>query len=248
MHAYISTLSARKPFRWWRVWALAFCCLSASPALAQTPQWAWAQTLYTDVQALSSIDQVSEMQSDAAGNVYAVGSFTDDAHFGPHTLIGAGGLDIFVAKFSPSGQCLWAIRGGGVLGDGAPQISLDSRGDLYVAVGSISDFETDCGVIPAPNSLHTAALLWKISANGTCQWVRLLAHALAPPQTSGNIRIQSMDLDANDGPVCILASNGPVRIGTTDYAVLGLYTWAVRCDPGGGCDGSKISKTVTRSV
>ena len=210
-------------------WVLIWCWLAPLGVLGQTPQWAWAQAIHTDVQALSGIDQVSKMQSDGAGNVYAVGTFTDDAHFGPYTLIGAGRRDIFVAKFSPTGQCLWALAGGGALDDVAGDLEIDSRGDLYVTGHIVSDFQTDCGLTPIPRPLYGSGMLWKISAGGHCRWVKVLTHSIGPA-TSGYAFFLDLSLDAADGPVCIIESSNAVRIGTTDYPVQGLYTWIVRCD------------------
>ena len=46
--------------------------------------------------------------------------------------------DAFVAKFSPSGQRIWATYLGGSLDDAADAIAVDSAGDVYVAGATVS--------------------------------------------------------------------------------------------------------------
>ena len=49
---------------------------------------------------------------DASGNVFLAGSFGGKLDFGGGPLVSAGGYDIFVAKFDPSGTHLWSRRFG----------------------------------------------------------------------------------------------------------------------------------------
>jgi hypothetical protein len=54
---------------------------------------------------------------DGAGNVLVCGSFTGTANFGgANTLVCSGGADIFVAKYDPSGNLIWAKQAGGSAG------------------------------------------------------------------------------------------------------------------------------------
>lgn len=55
-------------------------------------------------------DRASSMALDALGNLYVTGSFTGSVDFGLGVITAVGNLDGFVAKFSPSGVCQWAIR------------------------------------------------------------------------------------------------------------------------------------------
>jgi hypothetical protein len=80
---------------------------------------------------------------DAAGNIIVAGYFEGTVMFGSFTLNGpmtafAPDPNVFVAKLSPSGQWLWAVRGGG---GGAlysntkssMSLALDANGDAYLA-------------------------------------------------------------------------------------------------------------------
>ncbi len=56
---------------------------------------------------------------DPDGNVYLTGFFSGSINVAGAFLTGAGGSDVFLAKFSSSGQRLWAVRTGGTLNERA---------------------------------------------------------------------------------------------------------------------------------
>ena len=70
---------------------------------------------------------------DAAGNAYATGNFQGVATFGPHALSSAGGNDVFLVKYSPDGEVLWARSGGGTAPDLGTAVSLDGAGNALLA-------------------------------------------------------------------------------------------------------------------
>lgn len=80
---------------------------------------------------------------DRSGNVILVGYFGDGVDFGGGPLLSAGGPDIFVAKFDPTGKHLWSQRFGdsgeqygyGVAIDGANHIVLVGHFDGAVDFG-----------------------------------------------------------------------------------------------------------------
>src|SRR6186713_3464712 len=49
---------------------------------------------------------------DAAGNVYVTGEFSGTRDFGSYSLTSLGFSDVFICKYSSTGTCLWAVRGG----------------------------------------------------------------------------------------------------------------------------------------
>lgn len=82
----------------------------------------------------------NDIVTDADGNIYVCGLVTGDADFGNDIKLKSlyGKADFFVAKYSKSGQCLWAKVAGSSEPDEAKKIALDNRGNVYVAgeVGS----------------------------------------------------------------------------------------------------------------
>src|SRR5262249_31412372 len=59
-------------------------------------------------------DSATGIRTDAAGNVYTVGSFTDAVDFNPldgsYTLRSAGGTDGFLSKLDSGGHFVWATQ------------------------------------------------------------------------------------------------------------------------------------------
>lgn len=77
------------------------------------------------------------LATDAAGNIYEAGYFwSATMQIGPFTLINLGPADItndiFVAKYSASGDVLWAKSAGGNLRDICKSISVDASGSVYM--------------------------------------------------------------------------------------------------------------------
>src|SRR5690606_34444259 len=56
-------------------------------------------------------DQAEGIAVDAAGNAYVTGQFEGTATFGTFSLTSVGSTDVFVVKYSPAGDVLWARRG-----------------------------------------------------------------------------------------------------------------------------------------
>ena len=72
--------------------------------------------------------------TDATGNIVVVGSFRTSTNLGGANLNSAGGLDVFVAKYSPSGAHLWSKRFGGNGDDSALSVTLASTADIVPLV------------------------------------------------------------------------------------------------------------------
>jgi uncharacterized delta-60 repeat protein len=73
---------------------------------------------------------------DAAGNFYVTGSFEGIAKFGTNSLSSNGGYafdDMYVVKYDPAGNVLWAKSAGGSGKDYGTAITLDGAGGIYVA-------------------------------------------------------------------------------------------------------------------
>lgn len=81
-------------------------------------------------------DQVRDIATDAQGNFYATGG-TQSMNFvttsGAYDRTENGNYDVFVTKFSPSGQMIWSTLLGGRKYDRAYAIEIDSQGYVIVA-------------------------------------------------------------------------------------------------------------------
>ncbi|HKW13409.1 MAG TPA: T9SS type A sorting domain-containing protein [Candidatus Krumholzibacteria bacterium] len=101
----------------------------ASPVLATTPTHLWSRPFGGS----GSSDGVTGVAVDPAGNVIVVGSFSATVNMGGSDLVSAGGGDIFVAKYSATGQHLWSKRFGAASSDGADAVAVDSNGNILVS-------------------------------------------------------------------------------------------------------------------
>ena len=100
-----------------KVYLLILFAFYATIGFAQIPSWLWAKP-----GAGSDYDWGSSVTADASGNVIATGYFSSATiSFGSVTLTNSGfpvsSSDIFVVKYSPSGNVLWAKSIGGINND-----------------------------------------------------------------------------------------------------------------------------------
>jgi hypothetical protein len=120
----------------------------------------------------ASGEEVKDITCDPAGNIYVTGIFTDTSAFGSTTLYGRGGADIFVAKYSPAGNLVWAKSIGGKKEDEGSAIALDASGNIYVGgrIDSAAVFDANTSVLSAGGY---DAFIAKYDNSGNLLWVKL---------------------------------------------------------------------------
>jgi hypothetical protein len=98
-----------------------------------SPSTAWAQAV-GDTSAPATSESYA-VATDSAGSVYMTGFYTDQfLPAGSSTpLYSAGGMDIFVAKYSSTGAFQWAVSMGGAGADFGIALAADSAGHVDVA-------------------------------------------------------------------------------------------------------------------
>ena len=147
----------------------------------------WSQAIVT-----TDRFDANDVAVDADGDIYLAGLFTETADFGDTavgqtiSLTSAGGGDILVAKYAPTGEVIWAQRAGSpatqqsIGYDWANGITVDDDGNVYLAgqarVGA--DFGDHTAGLPQakkgkpkPTSLNI--FVAKMDADGTFQWVSM---------------------------------------------------------------------------
>jgi hypothetical protein len=148
----------------------ALICLSCSFANAQCPDWSWAKRAGG-----SNNDAARFVTVDKLGNAYLVGNFASNIMFGTISLtnVNTGYADIFLAKYNPNGDVIWAKSAGGYWDDIATSVALDTLGNIYVAGYFQSPFITfDTTVFTNANSGDKEIFLTKFNANGSVVWAK----------------------------------------------------------------------------
>ncbi len=141
---------------------------------------------------LKTNEEGKAVTSDASGNIYITGMFVDTASFGNITLIGNGNSDIFIAKYNPQGQVLWAKSAGGPNADVGYGISVDKNGNLYVG-GSFDSLATFNGTTYYTNGdTLTDAFVALFDTDGNFKWVKTFGG-----ENSDNCSKVISDIDGN---------------------------------------------------
>lgn len=136
---------------------------------SQAPSWVWAKS-----GGGISEDSGTGIAQDSGGNIYIVGEFYLSANFGSTNLTSNGYKDMFIIKYSPTGDIIWAKNFGGSLNEKATCISIDNNDNIYVAgyYNSSSISFDGFTVNESPSNSSNDSFLIKLSTNGNVQWAK----------------------------------------------------------------------------
>jgi hypothetical protein len=176
--------------------------------------------------------------TDTLGNVYVAGKFTGGATFGTTNLVDAGSGDVFVAKYDPEGNLLWAKRAGGTAVDEATGIATDAAGNAYVTgqFTGTAGFGTFTLVSAGSQDIFVAkydtagTVLWASRAGGTSFEEGLAVAANA----SGAVVVTGFFRETASFGAATLVSAGNADIFVAGYSTTGTNLWAKRA---GSTDG-----------
>ena len=162
---------------------------------------------------------------DAAGNVYEAGGFRGTTVVGNVTLTSQGGVDSYLAKYTPAGTLAWVRVLGAVGEDYAYDVALDATGNAYVTgrfQGSIA-LGNNLALNGGGGSAIKAFLI-RYSPQGTPEWVQQSATT-----GSGFALASSVGLDAS-GHVYLTGVYSNIAFGAlalqappTDPGAVGLF-------------------------
>lgn len=147
-----------------RISAIIIFCFSCTISVqAQSFQWANAITS-------EGFNEAFDLVADAEGNVYVAGQIEFLSDFGGGTVLESEGIhDIFLAKYSNTGNLIWAKRAGGRGGDKAQSIALDNFGHVYI-VGEFVDTANFDNIIKISTGINDMFLA-QYDTSGHAQWV-----------------------------------------------------------------------------
>jgi hypothetical protein len=165
--------------------SIAVVLLFASAPLAFAQSIGWARQQGGTPAVGISVEEPRGIATDSLGNLYITGSFRDQATFGagePNETVlripdgfPPGTQGIFVAKYLPDGQFVWArsARGNGVHQDWAFAIAVDGAGNSYVT-GAFSYLTSLVDFGNGVTLTDSGAFVAKYDTEGNAQWARTL--------------------------------------------------------------------------
>ncbi|MFA5865354.1 MAG: SBBP repeat-containing protein [Phycisphaerae bacterium] len=185
-------------------------------------------------------DKIYSVASDGLGNIYVTGKFSGTVDFdpGPENVLrtSAGKSDVFLSKFSSSGEFLWVRIMGGNDNDIGNAVAADGSGNAYV-VGSFSstmtvDNNTGTNLVSRGG---TGAFICKFASDGDFLWARTIdgsanENALAVvADIFGNVYVGGsfsgrFDFNFLDG-TDIKESQGQLNGFITRFSSDGKYIW-----------------------
>lgn len=144
----------------------------------------WFHGLGPVLNGVSDRPPVNDVATDAAGDLYIVGSFYGEAFLGGGLLESAGGNDVFLARYrGTDGAHVWSSRHGGSAkpntgGDDALGLAVDG-GNLVICGVGWGPIDMGGGVLDAPESGPVAFLARYSALDGAHVWSRRLQSSRA---------------------------------------------------------------------
>lgn len=223
-------------------------------AAMATPHWLWAKSAGSTQNDYAGLDYGSStISTDQFGNSYVAGLIGGPATFGNIQLTAPSYPRIFVAKYDPSGACLWAKQFGGndtdVYGNKGEAIDIDGAGNCYVTGtfhGSAVSSIVVGGTVTLTGTGHRQIFVAKFSPSGSALWARQPVGTLTTNHYAKSITV---DFLGNSHITGYLGSTG-VNFGGTVLAEPGAFVakydtsgnvmWAKKVGNIGGADGAAI--------
>ena len=182
--------------------------------------------------------QGEAISTDAEGNIYITGYFQGTADFGNFGLSSKGSNDIFITKYDPNGNCLWAISAGGDDDDQVKAISTDAEGNVYITgffrgTTNFEDFSLSC-------KGRFDIFIAKYDPNGICLWAKRAGGSLNDyaygiiTDAKGHVSITGNFEDIADFGDFSLSSKSRSNIFIAQYDLNGICLWAKRAGGGNG--------------
>lgn len=129
--------------------------------------------------------------TDGVGNVIITGAFQGTVDFGGGNLTSVGDVDLFIAKFSATGEHIWSQRFGDALGQAGTAIATDTAGNVYVT-GFFKGTMTFGGttLTTSGSGIFQDIFLVKLAAaNGVPQWSKSFVGGQDAGETARSVAI-----------------------------------------------------------
>ncbi|MBK9400576.1 MAG: hypothetical protein IPN36_06840, partial [Bacteroidetes bacterium] len=180
--------------------------------------------------------------SDVARNVYLIGRFNGTVDVDPsaavYNLVSNGGSDVFITKYSPGGNFLWAVQFGSLGIDDGYDLEVDGAGNI-IATGYYQftvDFDPGVSVNNRTATGSQDVFVIKLNSSGNLIWANSIGGSMSDYGTSLSLDASgaiyttgqyggTMDFDPGAGIFSMTAVGGSdVYITKTDPS--GNFIWA----------------------
>jgi hypothetical protein len=134
--------------------------------ISTTGTFEWAKVI--------GISNSAYLAVDYSGNIYVAGGYFPSITIGSTTLTGLGDYNIYFAKFSASGNVLWAKSMGGTKADEPESIRYSDDGNIYLAGSFITSINIEGQSLTdgTSNSLNPGQFVAKFDTSGKIKWCR----------------------------------------------------------------------------
>ncbi len=118
-------------------------------------------------------DYSNSVSTDAGGNAFITGTFNSPTvAFGTNTLTNTGaGAAVFLVKYDPNGNVLWAKTAGGISSDEGRSVSSDASGNSFIT-GEFSSPNIIFGTYTLTNVGVSNLFITKYDSNGNVLWAK----------------------------------------------------------------------------
>ena len=186
---------------------LFFTILIPNQSSAQTFQWLEGMGGISSAINPGADEMVRDIQTDAQGNLYACGRIRQYAEFSGVSVPTYGDYDIFLAKYNCHGDLVWVRTAGGLNGDDAFSLVLNSTGQIYLTGWLDSDpmypvtfFDTLLNVESTRDMF-----LAKFDTSGSFIWGKFAGPGIQNTAAQGF----DIELDTNENPVVQISTALP---------------------------------------
>jgi hypothetical protein len=191
--------------------------------------------------------------TDASGNVFLTGAFSNSVNFGGATLTAVGGYDIFLAKYDAAGNHLWSKSFGGNLTEIGSSVTVDVSGNVIIT-GQLSSVSFTFGGGLVGTNGNSDIFLAKFDTNGTHQWSKSLggvgfdAGISVTKDPSGNLFLTGSFQNSVNFGGGALNSAGGYDIFVAKFNSLGTHVWSKRLGAAGDDDGVAVAVNAAGAV
>lgn len=171
-----------------------------------------------------SNDEGYSLSSDPSENIYLAGYFTQPANFGNIKLTSAGQADMFLAKYDPSGNVLWAKSAGGKGDDRSTGLETDASGNSYIT-GFYTNDSILFGQFLIPNDSVDNSFIAKYDTDGNVIWAKGIG---------GDCEATDLALINNNVYVCGSFNASTLKYGSSTLVLSGSSDFfLLNCDTNG---------------